>query len=108
MLVMRRRQGDSILIGDDIEIHLAHIGRNRVKIGIQAPKDVVIVAKEVRLVQEENKAAVQSPANHAVWAMVARVLARDAHPEAPHPEAPTPQAQIGNGTFISSHRRSGR
>jgi hypothetical protein len=35
MLMMKRRQGEAILIGDDIEIHLAHIGRTRVKIGIK-------------------------------------------------------------------------
>jgi carbon storage regulator len=57
MLIMKRRAGESILIGDDIEIHLAHIGRTRVKIGIQAPRNVPVVAKEVQLVGEENRAA---------------------------------------------------
>jgi len=57
MLMMKRRAGESILIGDDIEIHLAHIGRTRVKIGIQAPRDVPVVAKEVKLVRDQNRAA---------------------------------------------------
>jgi carbon storage regulator len=59
MLVMKRRQGEAILIGDDIEIHLAHIGRTRVKIGIVAPRRLAVVAKEVQLVRDENRAAAQ-------------------------------------------------
>jgi carbon storage regulator len=57
MLMMKRRQGEVILIGDDIEIHLAHIGRSRVKIGINAPRSLAVVAKEVKLVRDENRAA---------------------------------------------------
>ena len=57
MLIMKRRAGEAILIGDDIEIHLAHIGRTRVKIGIKAPRDVPVVAREVKLVGDENRAA---------------------------------------------------
>ena len=37
MLMMSRRQGETILIGDDIEIVIAHISRSRVKVGIRAP-----------------------------------------------------------------------
>jgi carbon storage regulator CsrA len=33
---MSRREGETILIGDDIEIVIAHIGRSRVKVGIRA------------------------------------------------------------------------
>jgi carbon storage regulator len=54
MLVMSRRQGETILIGDDIEIVIAHIGRSRVKVGIRAPRQMQIVAREVKLVREEN------------------------------------------------------
>ena len=59
MLMMSRREGETILIGDDVEIVIAHIGRTRVKVGIRAPRQTAVVAKEVRLVQEENLAAAQ-------------------------------------------------
>ena len=36
MLIMSRQEGDAILIGDEIEIVIAHIGRTRVKVGIEA------------------------------------------------------------------------
>lgn len=57
MLMMRRREGEKILIGDDIVIHITQIGRNRVRIGIDAPREVSIVAEEVRRVAEANEAA---------------------------------------------------
>jgi len=59
MLVMARREGETILIGNDIEIVIAHIGRSRVKVGIRAPRETPVVAKEVKLVREENLAAAQ-------------------------------------------------
>ena len=73
MLMMKRRQGESILIGDDIEIHLAHIGRTRVKIGINAPRHLAVVAKEVRVVGDENRAAAQAVAAADLTLLVARV-----------------------------------
>jgi carbon storage regulator len=57
MLVMSRRQGETILIGEQIEIVIAHIGRSRVKVGIRAPRETVVVAREVKLVRDENLAA---------------------------------------------------
>jgi carbon storage regulator len=57
MLVMSRRQGETILIGDDVEIVIAHIGRSRVKVGIRAPRNVPVIARELKLVREENLAA---------------------------------------------------
>jgi carbon storage regulator len=57
MLVMSRRQGETILIGDQIEIVIAHIGRSRVKVGIRAPRETTVVAREVKLVRDENLAA---------------------------------------------------
>ena len=57
MLMMARREGETILIGDDIEVVIAHIGRSRVKVGIRAPRELAVIAREVKLVREENQAA---------------------------------------------------
>jgi|RhiMethySRZTD1v2_1073278.scaffolds.fasta_scaffold1315390_2 carbon storage regulator len=54
MMVMRRREGEKILIGDDITIHISHIGRNRVKIAIDAPREIPVVAEEVKVIRDEN------------------------------------------------------
>ena len=46
MLILTRRSGECILIGDDIEILVKEVGKNHVRIGINAPKDVTIRRKE--------------------------------------------------------------
>jgi carbon storage regulator len=61
MLVMSRRQGDTILIGDEIEIVISHIGRSKVKVGIRAPRSVPIIAREVKMVRDQNLAAATAP-----------------------------------------------
>lgn len=63
MLVMSRRQGETILIGDDIEILIAHIGRSRVKVGIRAPRETPIIAREVKLIRDENLRAAGATAS---------------------------------------------
>lgn len=57
MLVIRRRAGESVLIGDNVEIQVTEIGPTRVKLCITAPREVVVMRKEVKLTREENLAA---------------------------------------------------
>jgi carbon storage regulator len=73
MLVMRRREGESILIGDDIEIQILHTGPSRIKIGITAHKSVPVTAKEMKLVRQENLAAAQTRSVAALRAMLDRL-----------------------------------
>jgi carbon storage regulator len=74
MLMMRRRAGESVLIGPDIEIHIAHIGRTRVKIAIDAPRNVKVIAKEVAVVGQQNHAAAVACAAPALAGKVALAL----------------------------------
>jgi carbon storage regulator len=73
MLVMSRRQGETILIGDEIEIVIAHIGRSRVKVGIRAPRQLPVVAREMKLVREENLAAAAGTSSGALSGLIARL-----------------------------------
>ena len=55
MLVVTRKQGESILIGDDIEISVSEIEDGSVKIAIQAPREMSILRKELyKEVESEN------------------------------------------------------
>ncbi|MEM9825836.1 MAG: carbon storage regulator [Planctomycetota bacterium] len=47
MLVLSRKEGEELLIGDDIVLTVNRISGNRVAIGIQAPRDVRIVRGEL-------------------------------------------------------------
>jgi carbon storage regulator len=59
MLVITRKKGESLLIGDDIEIKITKIDDGSVKIGIDAPKEKIILRKEVyENVKNENSNAI--------------------------------------------------
>jgi carbon storage regulator len=54
MLVLTRKSNQSIMIGDDIEVSVLSIMGEKVRIGIQAPRDIPVFRKEVYLeIQEE-------------------------------------------------------
>jgi carbon storage regulator len=60
MLVLSRKTGEAIQIGDDIEVTVISIAGDQVKIGISAPKNVDIHRKEIYLsIQEENNQAAE-------------------------------------------------
>jgi len=47
MLILTRKVGEKIIIGDDIEITVLDKNFNRVRLGINAPPDIVIHRKEI-------------------------------------------------------------
>ena len=47
MLVLTRKTGQSIMIGDDIEVSVLAVSRDKIRIGITAPKEVPVFRKEV-------------------------------------------------------------
>ena len=54
MLVLTRKRTQSIMIGDDIEVSVLAVSGDKVRIGIDAPRDVPIFRKEVYLeIQQE-------------------------------------------------------
>jgi carbon storage regulator len=64
MLVLTRKSNQSIMIGDDIEVSVLAIIGEKVRIGIQAPRDIPVFRKEVyleiqaeRLNESESKGA---------------------------------------------------
>lgn len=61
MLVLSRKINEKIVIGDMIEVSVLELTRDRVKLGISAPKKISVHRKEVyELIQEENIQASQA------------------------------------------------
>jgi carbon storage regulator len=58
MLVLTRKTNQSIMIGDDIEISVLAVSRDKIRLGITAPRDVPVFRKEVYLsIKGEGEAA---------------------------------------------------
>lgn len=55
MLVLTRKKGQSIMIGDDIEVKVVEVDGDAVRIGIKAPRDLSIYRQEIyEAIREEN------------------------------------------------------
>jgi carbon storage regulator len=57
MLVLTRKSNQSIMIGDDIEVSVLAIMGEKVRIGIQAPRDIPVFRKEVYLEIQQERVA---------------------------------------------------
>ena len=69
MLVLTRRAGESVMIGDDVVITVLEARGDVIRLGIQAPRDVQVHREEVyRELQDANRAAA-SPTEGAVEAL---------------------------------------
>jgi carbon storage regulator len=76
MLIIRRREGESILLGEEVEVEILECGQGQVKLGIRAPREIVVLRKEIRAAEEENRAAAEGMVEEALPGLI-RVLGRE-------------------------------
>lgn len=69
MLVVTRKTDESLVISDNIEITVLEIGKDKVKIGVNAPKEVKIIRSELKDARQTNEQAA-----HASGAAIAELL----------------------------------
>jgi carbon storage regulator len=63
MLIITRRPGEKVMLGDDVVIEVIEVSGSSVRIGIAAPKSVPVYREEIwRAVRDENAAAATSDA----------------------------------------------
>jgi carbon storage regulator len=61
VLVLTRRKGEAIIVGDNVEIRVLEVSRHQVKLGVQAPRTVPIYRSEIyEKVRDANRAAASS------------------------------------------------
>ena len=57
MLILQRKAGESLLIGEEIEVSVLSVESGRVRLAIQAPKSVPILRAELKTAAEVNREA---------------------------------------------------
>ena len=73
MLVIGRRAGESIVIGEEIEVQLVEISGSRVKLGIRAPRRLTVLRKEIKLAADQNREAAQGWSAETLAALLSRL-----------------------------------
>lgn len=63
MLILQRKTGEAIRIGEDILIRISEIGSERVKIAIDAPRGLSIVREELLTAAQTNKQSAAADVN---------------------------------------------
>lgn len=72
MLVVTRKTDESIIISDNIEVTVLEISKDRVKLGISAPRDVEIIRNELRDAGLMNEEASKTPDAQALSRLLGR------------------------------------
>jgi len=66
MLVLTRKTSQSIMIGDEIEITVLAVSRDKIRLGITAPRDVPVFRKEIYLSIKDEQDGITGDAKAAV------------------------------------------
>ena len=63
MLIIARRTGQKVMLGDDVSINVMEIAGSSVRLGIEAPKEMPVYREEIWLaVKQENESAAKAQA----------------------------------------------
>ena len=74
MLILTRKSGESITIGNEINVTILNVRGKNVRIGIQAPKSIVVLREEIyKAIQEENRQAARESV-HADYSILRKYL----------------------------------
>lgn len=57
MLILTRKQGESITIGENIKVTILDVKGKYVRVGVEAPRDLAVHRQEISPVEKENDTA---------------------------------------------------
>ncbi len=94
MLVLSRQRDESIIIGDNIVVTIVDVRGDKVRLGIEAPREVSVHRREVyEAIQRENQQASKIQLDDA------RQIGRAGRPDVANRSASKPKVQIASGNL---------
>ena len=96
MLILQRKAGESLLIGEDITVRVVSVDGTRVRLAISAPEDVSILRTELVVAATANRdSAMEEAAPAELLGLLGGVLDRRENPAGGAPETQTPAGPEG-------------
>lgn len=80
MLILTRRAGENVVVGDDIVISVIEVRGDAVRLGITAPRSLSVHREEVWVELQKANAQAASPSDEAVGATLERLRGRSPKP----------------------------
>lgn len=106
MLILTRKLGESVTIGDDIKITILGVRGRQVRLGIIAPQKVTIHREEIYFkIQEENKKAVESKIDEVTRIAV---MLEENHQKSPNESSNSNLSQTGRPQKEKNSKRDNR
>jgi len=83
MLVLSRKPGEALRVGEDVEITVVEVKGDMVRLGIQAPREVQVWRKELweAIVEENRKAAEEAATSATIVPEIPVILPKTAVPD---------------------------
>lgn len=75
MLIVSRKAGESFWIGNETEVIVMGCQGNNIRIGVRAPREVLILRTELKMVAEQNRAAINPCSDTLINNLAARLRA---------------------------------
>jgi carbon storage regulator len=72
MLIVSRKAGESFWIGNETEVIVMGCQGNNIRIGVRAPREVLILRTELKMVAQQNRAAVNPCSDSSINDLAAR------------------------------------
>ena len=64
MLIIRCKEGETVLVDGHIEIKILSLGQGRIKLGVIAPLDIRVLRKDIEVTRRQNVAAASASNEH--------------------------------------------
>jgi carbon storage regulator len=62
MLILTRRIGETLMVGDDVQVTVLGVKGNQVRLGVKAPKEIAVHREEIYQKIQQEKAGTKAPA----------------------------------------------
>ena len=106
MLILRRKAGESIVIGDEIKVTVIDINEGSIRLAIEAPKRITVLRSELLQAADANRDAAQQPAAQSPQSLLSILPQGSGQPARPVFRGKGKSGKAGKSSEASSEEKN--